>query len=170
MPHKKNPVKSEGTVALAKMLRAHAHLMQELMEGYDERDASTWKVEFAIVPEAFLYFARALQNTKEVMADLEVHPDGMTENLEHFGSLVTSEAIMMELAEDLGRQTAHDVVYEHAMKAIEENHDLVESLRGDERVTDAISERRLEEISDPASYTGLSAELSRRAVENSRKE
>lgn len=40
MPHKKNPVKSEGTVGLAKMLRSHAHLMQELMEGHDERDAA----------------------------------------------------------------------------------------------------------------------------------
>lgn len=170
MPHKKNPTKSEGVVALAKMLRAHAHLAQELMEGNDERDAATWIVEFALIPETFCYFGSSLENTKTVLSDLEVHEDGLTENLHHYGSLVTSEAIMMELADELGRQTAHEVVSEHAMTAIEEDRDFKTLLRTDERVNNAISENRLTEISDPAAYTGLSGDLARQAVESSRQD
>lgn len=75
---------------------------------------------------------------------------------------------MMELADELGRQTVHEVVYEHAMAALEGGRDFGNALKNDERITGAISEERLAELSDPTAYTGLSGELVRRAVKNSR--
>lgn len=66
IPHKKNLVRSQAVVGLSKLLRSHVHVIQELMEGYDERNSGTWQVEFALLPESFLYFERVLQNVSEV--------------------------------------------------------------------------------------------------------
>nr|WP_233340965.1 adenylosuccinate lyase [Haloprofundus sp. MHR1] len=159
MPHKRNPVRSEFTGALAKLLRANATAMLEATETYDERDFTTWYVEFAVIPDSGLYFGRVLENCKTVLTDLDVHPDGMRENLAHHGSLVASEAIMMALASKIGRQTAHDVVHENAMRAIQSDRDLLACLRDDERVTDAMTDEELEAAADPTNYVGLSAEF-----------
>jgi len=159
MPHKKNPVKSETNVTLSKMLRAHAHLMEECINGYDERDRVTWYAEFGLIPEAFLYTGRILQNTIDVISDLGVKPARMERNLEVFGSLVTSEAVMMALADELGRQTAHEVVYENAMEAIEHDREFTECLKDDDRIASALSDDDIETLTDPRDYTGLSERL-----------
>ncbi|MDY6818736.1 MAG: adenylosuccinate lyase [Halobacteriales archaeon] len=165
MPHKRNPVKSEETVALARLIRGHADVMQELMEPHDERDYSTWVAEFAVLPETFLYTSRMCAHMKTILEDLIVNPERMAENLEIYGSLVTSEAVMMALAERVGRQTAHDILHEAAMAAIDEGEDFAAALRDDDRVMEALSEEELADLTDPMAYTGVSAALTHRALD-----
>lgn len=159
MPHKRNPMRSETTVALARLVRANAAVMTELMDGYDERDFSTWLAEFAVVPETFLYASRITANTVTVLEDLAVDPDAMQRNLEHYGGLVASEAVMMRLAEDVGRQVAHEIVYENAMAAISGDRSFVDYLRADDRVTEHLSGEELERVTDATRYTGRSTAL-----------
>ena len=54
----------------------------------------------------------------------------------------------------IGRQTAHDVIYEASMKAFEEDCLLGEILKQDERVTSKIPAEVLEEVLEPMNYTG----------------
>lgn len=164
MPHKRNPMRSETTVALARLVRANTGVMTELMDGYDERDFATWLAEFAIIPEIFLYTSRITANTITVLDGLAVNSESMAENLNHFGGLVASEAVMMQLADDAGRQVAHEVVYENAMAAIGGNRSFLECLRDDERVTKHLSDDELERLTDPTEYTGLSAEFADRVL------
>lgn len=168
MPHKRNPVQSEETVLLSRLTRAHVSTALELMETYDERDFSATLGEFAVVPETFLYASRALQYVHNVTSDLVVHEDSMLENLRHHGGLVASEAVMMALAEELGRQTAHDVTHEAAMRALDGEASFAEALLKDERVTSSFSQERIEEATDPEAYTGVSGELAQRALDRSR--
>jgi 3-carboxy-cis,cis-muconate cycloisomerase len=100
MPHKRNPVKSEETILLGRLTRAHVGTALELMETADERDFSASLGDFAVVPETFLYASRALQYVHDVTADLVVHEEGMRDNLSHHGRVVASEAVMMALAEE----------------------------------------------------------------------
>jgi 3-carboxy-cis,cis-muconate cycloisomerase len=159
MPHKRNPKKAETVVGLARLLRGNAHVMTELMETFDERSASTLYVEFAVVPESFLYVGRAVANARSLLESLEVDAEAMRENLTVHGSLVASEPIMMALAEELGRQTAHSVVYEHAMAAAESDASFLDLLRADDRVTDAIPPAELESLADPTGYTGVAEDV-----------
>lgn len=168
MPHKRNPVRSEETVLLGRLVRGHVDTSLELMETYDERDFSATLGEFAIVPETFLYASRALQYAHEVIAGLVVHEDGMAENLHHHGGLVASEAVLMALAEELGRQTAHDVSYEAAMAALDGEATFADALLANDQVSAAFSREQIDELTDPEAYTGISSTLARRALEQSR--
>lgn len=168
MPHKRNPVQSEESVLLGRLVRAHVSTALELMETYDERDFSATLGEFAVVPETFLYVSRALQYVHDVTSDLVVHEDAMQENLRHHGGLVASEAVMIALAEELGRQTAHDVTHEAAMQALDGEASFAEALLEDERVTSSFSRERIGEMTDPETYTGLSKELAQQVLDRSR--
>jgi 3-carboxy-cis,cis-muconate cycloisomerase len=137
------------------------------METIDERDASTWYAEFAVIPNAFLYMSRLLQNVTDLLDNFEVHPENMAENMDIHGDLVVSERIMMALAEEIGRQTAHDVVAENAWEALDSGRSFGSVLRDDERVTDALSESELEELLDASTYTGLSGTFVDRVLEHS---
>lgn len=170
MPHKRNPVQSEESVLLGRLTRGHVGTALELMETYDERDFSATLGEFAVVPETFLYASRALQYVHNVTADLVVHEDAMRENLRHHGQLVASESVMISLAEELGRQTAHDVTHEAAMRALEGELSLEEALLDDERVRSTFSREEIEAATDPEAYTGLSNELAQRVLDRSRKQ
>ena len=164
MPHKRNPVKSEEAHMLARLVRSDAGLSFDLMEGHDERDASTWFAEFAVVPRAFLYTSRALANVEATLAGLGVDEGRMRENLGHFGGVIASERVMMALAERVGRQTAHDVVGEAAMAALDGEGSFADLLLADDRID--LDAERVETLTDPETYTGVAAELTRRAVDS----
>ncbi len=166
MPHKRNPVMSERTIGLAALLKGHASSMGSLVENYDERDAGLWYAEYAIVPETFLYLHRALYNVRDTLGGLGVHADAMRENMNIHGGLVTSEAVMMALADAVGRVTAHDIVYNAAMETYESDRTFEEILLADDRVAAALSAEELAELTDPTNYTGVSDRIARRTVEN----
>lgn len=168
MPHKRNPVKSEETVLLGRLTRAHVGSALELMETADERDFSATLGDFAVVPETFLYASRSLAYVHEVAAGLVVHEDGLDRNLHHHGPVVASEAVMMGLAAELGRQTAHDVTHEAAGRALDGEVSFVEALLENDRVAAAFDRADLDSLADPAAYTGEAATLARRALERSR--
>lgn len=154
MPHKINPVKCERAVALARLVRGQASVMTDAMAGYDERDFGAWYVEFAVIPEACCYFGRQLRNVLTTLEGLEVHPERMLENLNIHGGLVASEAVMMALADHIGRQTAHDVVHEAAMTAQGGDRSFLDCLAAADRVTDHLDAETLADLTDHRSYVG----------------
>lgn len=168
MPHKRNPKKSETIVGLATMVRAYGHAMNELSETIDERSASTWYMEFAIIPETFLLTGRLLANARDLTQSLEVNPDRMADNMEIFGGLVASERVMMALAEDIGRQTAHDVVYDAAMEALTSDREFIDILLDEDQVTASLSRDDLAALTDPTTYTGLAAQFTDTVVSRHR--
>jgi 3-carboxy-cis,cis-muconate cycloisomerase len=100
----------------------------------------------------------------EIVENLQVKPEAMRRNLDHSRGLIMSEAVMIGLAETLGRFTAHDVVFDAAQKAFEEGRWLKELLMEDERVTSVLSEAEIDRLLDPDSYLGMSKEFVDRVV------
>jgi adenylosuccinate lyase len=119
MPHKRNPTYAERVVALSRLLRGLAGTALETMVMVHERDASAGRAEWALVPEACCLAAAAEHWTLHIVRGLRVNPERMRENLDRLGGLLLSEAVMLRLGEGLGRNAAHDVVYEAAMTAFE---------------------------------------------------
>ncbi|GGF26960.1 3-carboxy-cis,cis-muconate cycloisomerase [Aliidongia dinghuensis] len=160
MPQKRNPISSELMLAAAKAVRQHVATMLDGMIHDFERATGPWHLEWVALPESFLLTASALANAKFMLAGLVVHEDRMRANLGLTHGLIVAEAVMMAAAPRLGRQHAHDVVYDACRKAIESGGTLAAILADVPEVVDALGgvdvvRRRC----DPANYLGLCGEM-----------
>ncbi|KAK5131291.1 hypothetical protein LTR08_001130 [Meristemomyces frigidus] len=161
MPQKRNPISSEVIVAASKILRANAGLCLDAMVTDFERASGPWHLEWLAVPESFVVAVGALSQADFAFAGLVVNVDQMERNLNSTRGLIVAEAVMMELAGHVGRQRAHDIVYEACKKTIEsrDQSSLFETLSGVETVTRAVPEGRLAELCKPANYLGAASSM-----------
>jgi len=169
MPHKRNPETAEGIKGISRLVRYRAAGILEAMEGEHERDASTWKTEWVIIPEVSIYTLAALSKTRELLGALAVKRENMRANLDRTRGLILSERAMFVLGEHLGKQTAHEVVYEASMKAFETGKDLTTALAADSRARKVLTKEAIRKFMDPVTYTGLCAQLAREVASRERK-
>ncbi|HEY7944396.1 MAG TPA: 3-carboxy-cis,cis-muconate cycloisomerase [Casimicrobiaceae bacterium] len=155
MPQKRNPVSSVYIHACAAVVRQHAALLLEAMAADHERATGPWHIEWIVLPEAFVLTAGALAHARTIVEGLQVDAGRMRTNLDLTRGLVVSEAVMMGLAPHLGRERAHDLVYELCGRAIERERPLLELLAETPEVTAHLDRQRLAELCDPANYLGL---------------
>ena len=83
-----------------------------------ERASGPWHLEWVAIPEAFVVAAGALHQTNFALGGLVVQVPAMAANLASTRSLIVGEAVMMGLAPFVGRQPAHDIVYEACKESI----------------------------------------------------
>ncbi|KHE00965.1 3-carboxy-cis,cis-muconate cycloisomerase [Pantoea stewartii] len=169
MPQKRNPISCEIIYAAAKGVRQHAGLMLDAMIQDFERSTGPWQAEWVAIPESFMLSSAALEQAVYMLNGLEVKPDNMRRNLDMTRGLIVAEAVMMGLAPQLGRQTAHDVVYDACRVANNENISLLEALLGNEVVTASLSKPELQALTEPGNYTGLAPVMVDRALQASEK-
>jgi adenylosuccinate lyase len=81
-----------------------------------------------------------------------------------------SESVMIELGKKIGKQTAHEVIYENATKAIREELDFKQVLLSDERVSRHLTAADIDRLLNPTEYLGLAPQIARDAASLSRKE
>jgi adenylosuccinate lyase len=104
-----------------------------------------------------------------VLRGLKLDPARMRANLDLSGGLIVAEAVMLELGASLGRQAAHDVVYEAAQASVVEDKPFATALAEDKRVTARLTPEAITKLLDPTAYTGLCATMAREAAERVRK-
>jgi 3-carboxy-cis,cis-muconate cycloisomerase len=129
MPQKANPVRSEAVVGMAAVAEALAAAGLRAMEAGHERSAGEWQIEWLTVPALASLAAGCLLTAAQVAEDLRVHAEAMAGNLEVDGGLIMAEAHMIRLAPVLGREVAHDVVYDAVRRARSTGRPLGELLR-----------------------------------------
>src|SRR5690606_11170037 len=154
MPQKRNPISCELIIAADKAVRHNAGLMLEAVAVDHERATGPWHAEWIPRPQSFLATASALPQSVDMMSGLVVDADGMLRNFRITGGLIVAEAVMMALAEHLGRGAAHDIVYSAGRAAAETGNDLFSELSRRPEITARLSEQRLLELVDPANYLG----------------
>ncbi len=92
----------------------------------------------------------------------------MRANLDLGGGLIMAEAVMLDLGKTIGRQHAHDVVYDAAQAAFVENKPFAALLAADRRVTAHLDAAAIDRLLDPTAYTGLCAMMARDAAARAR--
>jgi 3-carboxy-cis,cis-muconate cycloisomerase len=80
----------------------------------------------------------------------------MRANLDLTNGLVVSEAVMMGLAPYLGRDYAHDLVYDLCREALKRDRPLLELLAAHAEIAKHVDRKKLAELCDPSNYLGLS--------------
>jgi 3-carboxy-cis,cis-muconate cycloisomerase len=154
MPQKRNPISSKILVANAKAVRQHAGLMLDGMIQDFERATGPWHVEWLAVPDSFILTAGSLAQAKFMLEGLEVDESRMRANLNMTQGLIVAEAVMMGLAPHLGRQQAHDMVYDACRAALAQKRTLLDILKENPTVSAALPADDLRRLCDPANYLG----------------
>ena len=164
MPQKRNPISSELILAAAKAVRQHAGLMLDAMVQDYERATGPWHAEWIALPEAFILTGGALHQAKFMLDGLVVDEARMRRNLDMTHGLIVAEAVMMGLAPHLGRNEAHDVVYDACRAVAEEGGSLADALARVPEVTRHLDRKALEKLTDPSNYLGAAREMVDRVV------
>ena len=160
MPHKRNPCTVDLISALSRMIRAQMVALTDAAFQLHERDGTTWRIEWAALPELFVYSGALLARMDEVLAaGLEVREQRMRHNLDLLGGLILSERVMLALADRLGKQTAHELVHDISALARRREIPFRDALLDDERLRGSFSAQALEDLLDPATYAGLAAHM-----------
>ena len=98
----------------------------------------------------------------ELLSGIRVFPDRMRRNLDLSGGLIMSEALMLELGRRIGRQRAHDAIYDAAQASVVEEKPFTETLAGVGDVRENLTSEQVEALLDPTKYTGASRLLAER--------
>ena len=75
-----------------------------------------------------------------------------------------AEALMLELGKQIGRQRAHDAVYDAAQASVTEARSFRELLAADPQVSARLQPAQIETLLDPAQYTGLCRQFAERGA------
>jgi adenylosuccinate lyase len=161
MPQKRNPKLCQDIIAAAAEIRSTVPLALEAMMTEHEADRTTSVMMDAAEARASIATGDMLARLVEVLRGLRLDPERMRANLDLGGGLIMAEAVMLDLGKTIGRQHAHDVVYDAAMAAAVEHKSFADLLAADPRVTTHLDARQIEALLDPTAYTGLCAEMAR---------
>lgn len=156
MPQKRNPISSCYIHAAISVVRQHAAALMDAMVADHERSTGPWEIEWIVLPEAFCLLAGALRQSRAVLEGLEVDPAAMRRNIDLTGGLVMSEAVMMGLGHHLGREHAHDLVYDLCRESLARRVPLLDLLAEHPEIKPHVDRAGLSRMLDPANYLGQS--------------
>jgi 3-carboxy-cis,cis-muconate cycloisomerase len=159
MPQKRNPISSELMLAVAKAVRQHAGLMLDATIQDFERATGPWHAEWIAIPESFVLTAGALHQAKFALGGLIVDEKQMAKNLDLSRGLIVAEAVMMDLAPQIGRQQAHDVVYDACRLVNEKGGSLSEALVANPEISGHIDRATIDRLTAPRNYLGQAPQM-----------
>jgi adenylosuccinate lyase len=174
MPHKMNSRSTERVNGMMVLLRGYAGMVGELAGAqWNEGDVSDSVVRRVALPDAFLALDGLFETMLTVLDDFGAYPAVIARELDRYlPFLATTAVLMAAVRHGVGRETAHEVIKEHAVAvalAMREKgqveNDLLARLAADERLGNPNLEGLL---ADPLAFTGAAtaqvAEIVRRAA------
>ena len=166
MPQKRNPISSEIMLACSKLLREQHSSMLDAMVLDHERATGQWHVEWSALPNSFIIASSSFRSAKYLLEGLEISPENMKKNINQTKGLIVAEAVMMALAPHIGRQVAHDLVYDCCRKSIKNNIPFIDTLISEDDISNVFNKNELLEIIDPKNYLGAAPAMASRLLKN----
>ncbi|WP_083462297.1 adenylosuccinate lyase [Kitasatospora griseola] len=164
MPHKMNTRSCERVNGLAVILRGYASMTAELGgDQWNEGDVSCSVVRRVALPDAFFAFDGLLETFLTVLDEFGAFPAVIEAELDRYlPFLATTKVLMAAVRAGVGRETAHEVIKEHAVAAAlamregARENTLVPALAADTRIPlDRAAIDAL--LADRLSFTGAAA-------------
>jgi 3-carboxy-cis,cis-muconate cycloisomerase len=168
MPQKRNPKLSQDIIAAAAQIRALVPLALEAMQTEHEADRTTSIMMSRALVGACELTGDMLARMVALFEGLQLFPARMRENLDLSGGLIMAEALMLELGKQIGRQRAHDAVYDAAQGAVTESRPFRAMLAADPHVRERLGADQVDTLLDPARYTGLCRQFAERGAASAR--
>lgn len=143
MPHKMNSRSCERIGGLLAILRGHLTMVASLAgDQWNEGDVSCSVVRRVALPDAFLAIDGLFETFLTVLDDFGSYPAVIERELDRYlPFLATTKVLVAAVRSGVGRETAHEVIKEHAVAAAlrlreqgAEGNDLIERLAADPRL------------------------------------
>ena len=165
MPHKMNARSCERVCGLAVVLRGYASMAGELAGAqWNEGDVFCSVVRRVALPDAFYAIDGLFETFLTVLGDFGAYPAVIDRELQRYlPFLATTKVLMAAVRAGVGRETAHEVIKEHAVgvalamrESGQADNDLVDRLAADKRLP--LDRDALEALlAQPISFTGDAA-------------
>jgi adenylosuccinate lyase len=166
MPHKMNTRSCERINGLAVVLRGYVSMVGELAgDQWAEGDVSCSVVRRVALPDAFFAADGLFETFITVLDSFGAYPAVIARELDRYlPFLATTKVLMAAVRAGVGRETAHEVIKEHAVavalnmreQGLERN-DLVDRLAADPRLP--LDREDLDALlSDPLGFTGVASD------------
>jgi adenylosuccinate lyase len=172
MPHKVNARSCERVGGLVVVLRGCLAMTAELTgDQWNEGDVSCSVVRRVALPDAFFALDGLFQTFLTVLDEFRPYPRVIARELErHLPFLATTAVLVAAVRAGAGRETAHEVIGEHALAVAEgvragkDGGDLFARLAADPRLP--LDRGTLDGVlADPLSFTGMAGAQTRAVVE-----
>ncbi|KDE14768.1 MULTISPECIES: adenylosuccinate lyase [Rhodococcus] len=142
MPHKMNTRSCERVNGLQVVLRGYASMAAELAGAqWNEGDVFCSVVRRVALPDAFFALDGLMETFLTVLAEFGAYPAVIEKELNRYlPFLATTKVLMAAVRAGVGRETAHEVIKEHAvavalaMREQGREPDLLDRLAADERL------------------------------------
>ena len=173
MPHKMNAQKSERIGGLRSVLSGFSTMIDTLSGNqWNEGDVSCSVVRRVALPGAFFASDGMNETTLAILNGFGAYPAVMDAEIIKYAPFVSTTKILMGLQKlGMGRETAHEIIKQHAvalaldMRTGGDSASLYERLASDERVSATAAE--LEAMAgDPLDLVGLAPEQARVFAKN----
>ncbi|SDR20077.1 adenylosuccinate lyase [Thermostaphylospora chromogena] len=171
MPHKMNTRSCERVNGLAVVLRGYAAMTGELAgDQWNEGDVSCSVVRRVALPDAFFAFDGLAQTMLTVLDEFGAFPAVIAAELDRYlPFLATTKMLMAAVRSGMGRESAHEVIKEHAvasaldMRRTGGANPLLDRLAADPRFP--LDRAGLDALlADRVSFTGAAADQVRQVV------
>ena len=171
MPHKMNTRSCERINGLSVILRGYASMVSELAgDQWNEGDVSCSVVRRVALPDAFYAIDGLLETTLTVLSEFGAFPAVIAAELDRYlPFLATTKILMACVKGGVGREVAHEVIKEHAVKAAllmreGKANTLLDALAADDRLP--LDRRALDVlIRQPIEFTGDARQQIARVVD-----
>lgn len=153
MPHKMNSRSCERVNGFHTLLKGHVTMASGLAgDQWNEGDVSCSVVRRVVLPDSFFAIDGLLETFLTVLVQMEVFPHVVGRENAHYLPFLLSTTFLMEAVKGgVGRETAHEVVKEHAIAAVRAlrdgsaiTNDFVDRLAADERL--GLTRQQLDEV------------------------
>ncbi|MBC9715908.1 3-carboxy-cis,cis-muconate cycloisomerase [Streptomyces sp. TRM66268-LWL] len=161
MPHKANPVRATLIAAGARQGSGLASALYGSLVAEDERPPGAWHAEWAPLRDLLRIVGGAAENAGDLIADLRVDTEAMRRNLDLTGGLIVSERLTAALGARVGRARAKELLTSLAARVRRGEGTLAQLLSEPPEFKDL----DLDDLTDPAGYTGAAGVLTDRALE-----
>ena len=168
MPHKINPKLSKGIIANAQMLYSISTVTYCSAARPFEADSTSNMLFDGVMTQALELMTEILMRAEELTRTLVVNEARMKENANINLGLDNSEYIMMQIAQHIGKDQAHELVYELAIEAELTHQSYKEIQLANKLVGQLFTAKEIEDMLKPENYIGLSAAITKDVVTKSK--
>jgi 3-carboxy-cis,cis-muconate cycloisomerase len=159
LPHKQNPIAPTKILANAKRVPSLVSALLTSTVHEHERSVGGWHAEWVTFPELVRTVGGSVAHALDLVSGLKVHSERMRSNMELTNGLLFAENVSIELAESLGKSTAHEILTRASQKSRQTGQHLRAVLEEDPTLKKLLDPGDLDRLFSPEQGSELTDEL-----------
>ncbi|MGI0018928.1 MAG: adenylosuccinate lyase [Nitrososphaera sp.] len=160
VPVKRNPIKSERTSSLAKMLKSLVSVSMDNIPLWHERDLSNSANERFTLPMAAILLDEMLNSMTKVVAELKVNKERVIANLDMTKGQIYAEFVLEALVKKgVARFDAYRDIQRVAFAALESGDQFIDAVSRDASIAKHLSKKEIADIFNARNHLAASGKI-----------